>query len=993
MAWYCKNSAHPSLAQSDGTAANSYDWWGYSGVTLYVTLYTITGVTRTLRASGSASVADDFDGTKQVTVNIASPITIPDGHYLEVHISPDPGLSSQFFRSAAQTGKVIAAGAHVFNVRCGQESGDELFWVGFGSSQTYGPDAIISTPSSPPVVTTHPSNAQVIEGATATFTAAATGATSQQWQRNTGGGWSDLSGETSTTLDFETVIGENGYQYRCAFTNADGTTYTDAATLSVVDEDSLPAGTYTGAWLTDYFENAGATPVTVAGAVVFTGTLTLDNPDLVLTGASGSLKGPTIYLKRFQSIELDFIESTTFYNEGSGNTTHTICFPADADLSGITDPYLGNTELRGMVLFGSDPRRIPNGGDPRRDTLPNLDGLLIEDCVFTVGAIGAMDGVVTFRRPVLYSQANNYPNGIGTYEYGCFDLGGRGLVFEDVDLATDYCHILLKATAWRGWGKANVGWQVSGALDGAHEEAFGNDIGPLPAFNGHVTGKTANTLTVAVDICPSGAAQLTGTTHQVGRFLVVDEGDAHGDYFEIVAQDGATLTLDTSKYSTTNIGIGDRITVACALVECEWDMSVTWRHGFLDFGQGCNVAASMWGACYGNTVDVHGQLAATRSVPTFHHNTIIPPGTPAASYACLLNDIGWVSPNGCCINSRNVYNDCSSEGAEAFMHAATLFFDSQGEPLVRPSACGIDPIYSQGIEFHRSVADNDAYSEIIDVKDALWDSQDAQSPTTTYSGKTPHDGTLSAAQAPAITYADYYADYYENTYAGRPPGVVFGDDEYPKQDSFEDEPSWLWNYELPLGGESDTTLRQIQAIEASASGYTVVTAELEALLALQSIAEGTSTATSVLATLRELEATAAGTAIATAATELLIAITAASQGSSSATAALTAQESLELTATAESAASATAELELVLERGATSSGESVSDAALELVRAIEAVVESGASVTANPDTPPETFIPLSGSITIDAGPVGDLIITREADGDILIGIDMNGDGQ
>jgi hypothetical protein len=86
-----------------------------------------------------------------------------------------------------------------------------------------------------PIVTSQPADATVTAGETATFTAAATGrpAPAVQWQVSTGGAWTDLGGETGTTLSFTASQGQDGYRYHAVVTNAMGTVTSGAATLTV----------------------------------------------------------------------------------------------------------------------------------------------------------------------------------------------------------------------------------------------------------------------------------------------------------------------------------------------------------------------------------------------------------------------------------------------------------------------------------------------------------------------------------------------------------------------------------------------------------------------------------------------------------------------------------------------------------------------------------------------------------------------------------------
>jgi hypothetical protein len=98
--------------------------------------------------------------------------------------------------------------------------------------------------ASAPVIQTHPGNQTVVVGATATFTAAATGvpAPTIQWQvsTNTGVTWTDLtavapySGVTSPTLTVVVGNGLNGARYRAVASTGAGSVVTNAATLTVI---------------------------------------------------------------------------------------------------------------------------------------------------------------------------------------------------------------------------------------------------------------------------------------------------------------------------------------------------------------------------------------------------------------------------------------------------------------------------------------------------------------------------------------------------------------------------------------------------------------------------------------------------------------------------------------------------------------------------------------------------------------------------------------
>jgi hypothetical protein len=92
-----------------------------------------------------------------------------------------------------------------------------------------------------PQVTLNPSDVTVLEGYTATFTAAASGlpAPTVQWQVSTDGGltFTNITGATSPTLTVVAYEGMNRYHYRAVFTNPYGVAITTDAVLYVQSID------------------------------------------------------------------------------------------------------------------------------------------------------------------------------------------------------------------------------------------------------------------------------------------------------------------------------------------------------------------------------------------------------------------------------------------------------------------------------------------------------------------------------------------------------------------------------------------------------------------------------------------------------------------------------------------------------------------------------------------------------------------------------------
>ncbi|MHB1135156.1 MAG: PKD domain-containing protein, partial [Chloroflexota bacterium] len=105
--------------------------------------------------------------------------------------------------------------------------------------------AILTVTPAPvaPTVTTQPGNQTVLDGGTATFTAAASGTPTPtvQWQVSTDGtNWANIASATSPTLSFTAAAGDNGKQYRAVFSNTAGTANSNAATLTVTAANTAP---------------------------------------------------------------------------------------------------------------------------------------------------------------------------------------------------------------------------------------------------------------------------------------------------------------------------------------------------------------------------------------------------------------------------------------------------------------------------------------------------------------------------------------------------------------------------------------------------------------------------------------------------------------------------------------------------------------------------------------------------------------------------------
>jgi hypothetical protein len=119
--------------------------------------------------------------------------------------------------------------------------------AGEGSASGANTEAVLAAAA--PAITAQPVNQSVDLGASATFTAAATGnpTPTVQWQVSPDGGttWVNAPGLTTPTISGVPSAFENGWKFRAVFTNGGGSATTNAATLNVgLPAVNLPQGVF-----------------------------------------------------------------------------------------------------------------------------------------------------------------------------------------------------------------------------------------------------------------------------------------------------------------------------------------------------------------------------------------------------------------------------------------------------------------------------------------------------------------------------------------------------------------------------------------------------------------------------------------------------------------------------------------------------------------------------------------------------------------------------
>jgi Secretion system C-terminal sorting domain len=116
--------------------------------------------------------------------------------------------------------------------------------VGGANGGTFSIDNVTfegSATSAAPAVTTQPQNASGCTGTAASFSVAAVGANSYQWQVDMGMGFTDIidggvfSGASTDVLSISANTGMNNYNFQCVLSNSNGNTTSNSATLTEIN--------------------------------------------------------------------------------------------------------------------------------------------------------------------------------------------------------------------------------------------------------------------------------------------------------------------------------------------------------------------------------------------------------------------------------------------------------------------------------------------------------------------------------------------------------------------------------------------------------------------------------------------------------------------------------------------------------------------------------------------------------------------------------------
>ncbi len=224
-------------------------------------------------------------------------------------------------------------------------------------------------------ITAQPQSTTKCTGDSAVFTVAAIGTgLSYQWQVNTGTGFTNITGATSTTLVVNSLTTAfNNYKYRCAISNLTGTAQSNEATLTIGSSTNITtqpinaAGCQgdnavftlgaTGSNLAfEWQENTGSGFATITGATGSTliraniqAAMTGYTYRSIVTGACGVRTSDTVSLTVSGPISITTQPAPTTVNTCAGSTVN------------ITMVSTGATTYQWQIDVGSGYANIPNG--------------------------------------------------------------------------------------------------------------------------------------------------------------------------------------------------------------------------------------------------------------------------------------------------------------------------------------------------------------------------------------------------------------------------------------------------------------------------------------------------------------------------------------------------------------------------------------------------------------------------------------------------------
>ena len=243
---------------SKNNGASWTDWSGMTAATLSVkasatnngclyrckvstTAGSVTSSAATLTVTGSTAKPTITTQPKSVTVAIGAAATfkvVASGTGLQYQWQYKKSGATSWTDWSGKTAATLTVTASSTNGGCQYRCK-----VSNAGGSVTSSAATLTVTAAKPTITTQPKSVSVALGSTATFKVVASGSgLKYQWQYKKSGAtsWTSWSGKTAATLTVTASSTNGGCQYRCKVSNAGGTVYSSAATLTVTGSTAKP---------------------------------------------------------------------------------------------------------------------------------------------------------------------------------------------------------------------------------------------------------------------------------------------------------------------------------------------------------------------------------------------------------------------------------------------------------------------------------------------------------------------------------------------------------------------------------------------------------------------------------------------------------------------------------------------------------------------------------------------------------------------------------
>jgi hypothetical protein len=421
-----------------------------------------------------------------------------------------------------------------------------------------------------PEIVNHPSTQALCAGPIVSFSSLANGTPSPtvQWQVSTdnGGNWTDLVGETNSTLTLTANAANNGKQFRTIWTNSIGSATSNPATLTVYAQ---PSGTITSASTVCTGDNVSLTFNATTGSspyqLVINGatypnitsgqTFPVNRTELSIWGNTGTPANPdandssndnVLSIEvgtKFQSSQSGYINGIRFYKGSSNTGNHIAKLWTSTGTLLASAPFTAETASGWQEVRFTTPIAIQANTTYIASYFSQSGGFAITGGTFT-------NAITNGPLTALQSNAPNGANGVYLYGGGFPTNGSTSNYWVDV--------LFLKT---------NDAYQLTSILDNN-----GCAVTGTPLSSVTINPKPVGTIVAtATPVCEGNALNLTlNTTVGNGPFSLTINGNP---YTNVVS--GTPFSVGAATFTPTPLSIWTPSTVGGAQTGANPDNAAT----------------------------------------------------------------------------------------------------------------------------------------------------------------------------------------------------------------------------------------------------------------------------------------------------------------------------------------------------------------------------------------------------------------------------------